>query len=67
MVVVPDRGEPTMTKSGKGTARSYRIRTDKFLTPGCACHTSPDDQPNILVVMADQLAPHFTGTYGHPW
>ena len=22
--------------------------------------------PNILVVMADQLAPHFTGTYGHP-
>ena len=23
-------------------------------------------QPNILVVMADQLAPHFTGTYGHP-
>ena len=24
------------------------------------------DQPNILVVMADQLAPHFTGAYGHP-
>ena len=23
-------------------------------------------QPNILVVMADQLAPHHTGTYGHP-
>ena len=23
-------------------------------------------RPNILVVMADQLAPHFTGTYGHP-
>ncbi|MCY3616338.1 MAG: choline-sulfatase [Acidimicrobiaceae bacterium] len=22
--------------------------------------------PNILVVMADQLAPHFTGAYGHP-
>ena len=22
--------------------------------------------PNILFVMADQLAPHFTGTYGHP-
>ena len=22
--------------------------------------------PNILLVMADQLAPHFTGTYGHP-
>lgn len=22
-------------------------------------------QPNILLVMADQLAPHFTGTYGH--
>jgi len=21
---------------------------------------------NILIVMADQLAPHFTGTYGHP-
>ena len=21
---------------------------------------------NILLVMADQLAPHFTGTYGHP-
>jgi len=23
-------------------------------------------RPNIVVVMADQLAPHFTGTYGHP-
>ena len=23
------------------------------------------DRPNILVVMADQLAPHFTGAYGH--
>ena len=23
-------------------------------------------QPNILFVMADQLAPHFTGAYGHP-
>ncbi len=23
-------------------------------------------QPNILLVMADQLAPHFTSTYGHP-
>ncbi len=23
-------------------------------------------QPNILIVMADQLAPHFTSTYGHP-
>jgi len=23
-------------------------------------------RPNVLVVMADQLAPHFTGTYGHP-
>ena len=22
--------------------------------------------PNILVIMADQLAPHFTGAYGHP-
>ena len=22
-------------------------------------------QPNILVIMADQLAPHWTGTYGH--
>ena len=22
--------------------------------------------PNILVLMADQLAPHFTGAYGHP-
>jgi choline-sulfatase len=22
--------------------------------------------PNIVLVMADQLAPHFTGTYGHP-
>jgi choline-sulfatase len=22
--------------------------------------------PNILLIMADQLAPHFTGTYGHP-
>jgi len=23
-------------------------------------------KPNIVVVMADQLAPHFTGAYGHP-
>ncbi len=23
-------------------------------------------EPNVLVVMADQLAPHFTSTYGHP-
>ena len=23
-------------------------------------------QPNILVLMADQLAPQFTGAYGHP-
>ena len=23
-------------------------------------------QPNIVVIMADQLAPHFTGAYGHP-
>ena len=23
-------------------------------------------KPNILVVMADQLAPHFTRAYGHP-
>ena len=23
-------------------------------------------QPDILLVMADQLAPHFTGAYGHP-
>ena len=23
-------------------------------------------KPNILVVMADQLAPHFTGAYDHP-
>ena len=22
--------------------------------------------PNILILMADQLAPHYTGTYGHP-
>ncbi|MEM7301139.1 MAG: choline-sulfatase [Pseudomonadota bacterium] len=25
----------------------------------------PDYRPNILVIMADQLAPHFTGAYGH--
>ena len=24
------------------------------------------NQPNILVIMADQLAPHFCGSYGHP-
>ena len=23
-------------------------------------------RPNIVLIMADQLAPHFTGTYGHP-
>lgn len=26
----------------------------------------PNGKPNIVVVMADQLAPHFTGAYGHP-
>ena len=26
----------------------------------------PDTPPNILLLMADQLAPHFTGAYGHP-
>ena len=26
----------------------------------------PTRSPNVLMVMADQLAPHFTGTYGHP-
>jgi len=26
----------------------------------------PHTKPNILVIMADQLAPHFTGAYGHP-
>ena len=24
------------------------------------------NRPNIVVIMADQLAPHFTGAYGHP-
>ncbi len=24
------------------------------------------DRPNIVLIMADQLAPQFTGTYGHP-
>ena len=24
-----------------------------------------ETRPNILVIMADQLAPHFTGVYGH--
>ena len=23
-------------------------------------------QPNIVLIMADQLAPQFTGAYGHP-
>ena len=23
-------------------------------------------RPNIVLIMADQLAPQFTGTYGHP-
>ncbi len=27
---------------------------------------SSDKQPNIIVIMADQLAPHFTGAYDHP-
>ena len=29
-------------------------------------HGAERRQPNIVLVMADQLAPHFTGTYGHP-
>ena len=28
--------------------------------------TTPNVLPNVIFVMADQLAPHFTGTYGHP-
>lgn len=31
-----------------------------------AALASGHDQPKILLVMADQLAPHFTGAYGHP-
>ncbi len=27
--------------------------------------TNPTRRPNIVVIMADQLAPHFTGAYGH--
>ena len=27
---------------------------------------SSNRQPNIIVIMADQLAPHFCGTYNHP-
>ena len=30
------------------------------------CEMGARGQPNVLLVMADQLAPHFTGTYGHP-
>ena len=25
----------------------------------------PSKQPNIVLIMADQLAPQFTGAYGH--
>jgi len=28
--------------------------------------TNTSSQPNIIVIMADQLAPQFTGAYGHP-
>lgn len=28
--------------------------------------TKDNSQPNIVLIMADQLAPHFTGAYGHP-
>ena len=27
---------------------------------------SANRQPSIVLIMADQLAPHFTGAYGHP-
>ena len=26
----------------------------------------PEKAPNIVLIMADQLAPQFTGAYGHP-
>ena len=41
-----------------GDAGSARVQT------GLLC--GPMTAPNILLVMADQLAPHFTGAYGHP-
>ena len=28
--------------------------------------SSDTSRPNIVLIMADQLAPHFTGAYGHP-
>ena len=28
--------------------------------------SSAPTQPNIVLIMADQLAPQFTGAYGHP-
>ena len=33
------------------------------LTPAAQGHGS---EPNVLMIMADQLIPHLTGTYGHP-
>jgi len=29
-------------------------------------NNSPNNSPNIVLIMADQLAPQFTSTYGHP-
>lgn len=31
-----------------------------------AATSSGASRPNIVLIMADQLAPHFTGAYGHP-
>jgi len=37
------------------------------ITPTINSATNPaTTRPNIVLIMADQLAPHFTGAYGHP-
>ena len=40
--------------------------TARVLRNGSLVSRAKTLQPNILLVMADQLAPHFTGAYDHP-
>ena len=57
-------GHPVIPAEAGIRARTLR-HGDRPAGPA-RCTFAAMGRPNVLLVMADQLAPHFTGTYGHP-
>ena len=53
-------------RSGYGLAVDIVVRPPVTAVPLGLLLFGLMTSPNVLLVMADQLAPHFTGTYGHP-